>query len=523
MAAVVECLPPPEAIRKGSPDHEADSGVDNTSESGVSCDDDLKHSCFSSTESLDVDPPFARTTSSIRSRVEEFIKNERITTVTVQEEDGTPVVHYRTPQTEESICVANTEIAVLELDTPAVTELFDDEPEIDLDRLPVYFQDLWLGKQVTTDFTVPLTSKPTWYDDEKFKRGQKFAQEHLFCINYAETVSLFLIFAMKSALQPLIFTERSGTPYKAFQRYLSTLTRIMSWYEGDPWSEGSASQRHMAAVRVMHRNVQQRLTAAPKEELRRRTALSGGPIWSTARPVLLEDFRSACPMPAPGVCPHVGTGVWVNQFDMAVTQFAFVGLVVTYPQRFGIHYASPEDLDAFLHMWRALGHLLGIHDKYNYCNADLETVQQRTHDFINLALKPSLREVTPDWEHMCRCLVRGIAFYVPGFSFDVSLKYLCTILKVHTPRLTKSLSLWQSFMYRVVDVTFSVFCRVPGLLSMYNMLMLRAIRRAQEASPETLRKWEQTEFPYMKEVERGPEVKSGKIEIISDSSIINHL
>lgn len=464
-----------ENILKHSPDLEADSGVDNTSESGVSCDDDQKV-IFSSTESLEMVIPISR------SRLD-LADNE----VKIEVRDA---MNSREADSES--------IAVLQLEPPTILEKRD-EADIDLEKLPGYFRELWLGKQVSTDFQVPFDSKPAWFNEEKFKRGQKFAMQHLFCINFAETLSLYLIFALKSALEPLIFTERSHTPFKAFQRYLSTLTRVMSWYEGNPWEEGSNSQRHMAAVRIMHRNVQNRLMSATSDELAKKTTVVGNsPVWCTTQPVVLEDFRSACPVPAPGTCPYSGKGVWVNQFDMAVTQFAFVGLVVTYPEKFGIHSATEDDLNGFLHLWRTLGHLLGIHDKFNYCNTDLEGVRKRTHEFINFAIKPSLRDVTPDWEHMSRCLVRGVAFYVPGFTFDSSFKYLCDILNLHTPRLNKSLGYYHTFMYKLTDFTFSVLCRVPGLLYMYNHLMLRAIKRAQEASPETLSKWERTEFPYMK-------------------------
>lgn len=474
---VLETLP----IRKDSPDLEADSGVDNTSESGVSCDDDQKI-IFSSTESLEMEFPFAR--SSVRSQIPESIEPD----VVIEVQDA---VNRSDPES----------IAILQLDPPTIIEKRDDG-DIDSEKLPGYFRELWLGKQVSTDFEVPFDSKPEWYNEEKFKRGQKFAMQHLFCINFAETASLFLIFSLKTALEPLIFTERSSTPFKACQRYLSTLTRVMSWYEGDPWSEGSNSQRHMAVVRNMHRNVQNRLMSATSDELDRKTTLVGNaPVWCTSAETARRDFQSACPKPADGTyCPYSSRrgGVWVNQLDMAITQFAFVGLVVTYPEKFGIHSANDDDLSGFLHVWRTLGHLLGIHDKYNFCNTDLQGVRQRTHDFINISIKPALREVTPDWEHMSRCLVRGVAFYVPGFNFDSSFRYLCDILNLHTPRLNKSLSYWHTFMYKVTDFTFSVLCRVPGLLYTYNYLMLRAIKKAQEASPETLSKWERTEFPYMK-------------------------
>ena len=82
---------------------------------------------------------------------------------------------------------------------------------------------------------------------------------------------------------------------------------------------------------------------------------------------LCEDARAtACPSDAVDAIlkdRDVTKRVHLNQFDMSLTQFAFSGLLVTYPERFGLHGNLERDLDAFCHVWAALGYALGIEDK----------------------------------------------------------------------------------------------------------------------------------------------------------------
>lgn len=62
------------------------------------------------------------------------------------------------------------------------------------------------------------------------------------------------------------------------------------------------------------------------------------------------------------MCPNARLNK-LNQGEMIATQFAFIGLFILYPKFFGAHYATDEELEAFCHVWRGLGYLLGIDDR----------------------------------------------------------------------------------------------------------------------------------------------------------------
>lgn len=48
---------------------------------------------------------------------------------------------------------------------------------------------------------------------------------------------------------------------------------------------------------------------------------------------------------------------------MALTQFGFMGIGLVRSKMVGVHYASEEELKGFLHLWRIVGHVLGIEDR----------------------------------------------------------------------------------------------------------------------------------------------------------------
>lgn len=53
----------------------------------------------------------------------------------------------------------------------------------------------------------------------------------------------------------------------------------------------------------------------------------------------------------------------ISQKDMVLTQFGFMGFQLTREKIFGVYNATPEDWEAFIHIWRVVGQLLGIEDR----------------------------------------------------------------------------------------------------------------------------------------------------------------
>ncbi|XP_069679178.1 uncharacterized protein [Periplaneta americana] len=435
-------------------------------------------------------------------------KLNKIIEMNLEPEKLQPPDEILTEISEPDSDISKTEGKIVPCDAPGSVSSYSSLSD---EQLPNYLNILLEGMHVCGDSRLPMESKPEWFDMKKFCRGQFIAMKYFFGLVFAEMLSLFMLLSFPDGLSPLIFTGKSDTPFKSFRRYLSTVTRVRSWYLDDIWKTDTEGHKNLKTVRAMHEAVRQRLHATSSEDLAVKLTLAGNSsticseaaVWSPLNKELQNDFQASCPYPGPSQCPFIGfrkSRVFVNQMDMAITQFGFVGLFILYPERLGAHGVTDEDMECFVHLWRCLGYALGIEDRYNFCNGDLESVRQRSRDMIHFWVKPNLREVSRDWEHMTRCIVEGISFYVSGVTFEVSLLYLCGLLDIYTPRLSSALTFTQRILYYVTSFTMWILMRFPGAVSFHNWLLRCAIKRAQLASPEFLRKLERKKYPYEEQV-----------------------
>jgi ER-bound oxygenase mpaB/B'/Rubber oxygenase, catalytic domain len=97
--------------------------------------------------------------------------------------------------------------------------------------------------------------KPGWFDELKFKAGQDFVDKYFGSLFYAHLIGLLATLFSPRALKPLIYTNKSETPRKAYQRYISTTVHIMSWYRGDVWNNENIAYKSLQQVRNYHENV----------------------------------------------------------------------------------------------------------------------------------------------------------------------------------------------------------------------------------------------------------------------------
>jgi len=147
---------------------------------------------------------------------------------------------------------------------------------------------------------------------------------------------------------------------KSFKRYISTLVHITCWYFGDVWQKDHPSRRSIQMVRSMHDHAARITNHPEKKPLVNRTGLTEcGQLFTQDRPMteaIKQDFQqlSSCPY-ARNKTDGNSDYIYFSQYDMAETQFAFVGVVVLFPRKFGIMYSNDEDLRGFIHFWRCIG------------------------------------------------------------------------------------------------------------------------------------------------------------------------
>ncbi|KAJ8944699.1 hypothetical protein NQ314_009406 [Rhamnusium bicolor] len=140
---------------------------------------------------------------------------------------------------------------------------------------------------------------PPFYDEQLYKRGQNFFYKHLFGLFFSKCLGLLTVLAIPTILKILMHTKMSSTNMTAYKRYMATIFHMMVWYQSD-FKPGSSCSAGL------HR---------------------------------------------------------ISQKDMALTQFGFMGISLVRSKKVGIHEASDEEWEAFLHVWRVIGYLMGIEDR----------------------------------------------------------------------------------------------------------------------------------------------------------------
>ncbi|XP_045539137.1 uncharacterized protein LOC106709945 [Papilio machaon] len=204
---------------------------------------------------------------------------------------------------------------------------------------------------------------PEWFDENLYNRGRSFFWRFCFGLSGSMTSGLISVFSVPTILAVLVGSRRSSSKYTAFKRYLSTFLHVMSWFRYD-LKPGTVSWRSLYEVRRRH----------------------------------LKSGRAAR-------LKNKGT---VSQRDLALTQFGFLGYAVLKPDRIGVNQQEADDWEAYNHLWRVIGHMLGIEDRYNICRKNIEETREVCRLILERVYTPCLENVPEYFEHMARVMMDGM-------------------------------------------------------------------------------------------------------------------
>ncbi|KAL1396291.1 hypothetical protein pipiens_010626 [Culex pipiens pipiens] len=219
---------------------------------------------------------------------------------------------------------------------------------------------------------------PEWYDEAKFKRyaAQAFYKRNAYVVTLSVLYGLIAVMAVPSVLNVLMFTKKSSTPFTAYRRYLLTILHFTIWYR-DPLAPGTRFWRSLLYTRKAHDGTIKR-TSAAKE------------------------------------------GMIISQRDMVLVQFSFAGYVVLKPEMLGIQ-GSAQEMDDFIHFWRVVGFMLGIHDEYNLCTTDSTTSKRRMQLVLDQMMGPALTSPNEDFYRMTKALLDGMWYYNVTLDYEALL------------------------------------------------------------------------------------------------------
>ena len=154
-------------------------------------------------------------------------------------------------------------------------------------------------------------------DEEKLQRGISYFTQNFFSMFVSMLTGLLSLMYIETIALVLDATNKSSSGVLSFQRYLSTLNHTVQWYRDLP-----SLIKSSARVRVLHKKA-----------------------------ATIKNF---------------------TQYEMVVTQWAFVGPVLLWPDRLGVDMRNEKDIEGVLHVMMTVGRQLGISDQLNLCIGDRE-------------------------------------------------------------------------------------------------------------------------------------------------------
>lgn len=171
-------------------------------------------------------------------------------------------------------------------------------------------------------------------------------------------------------------TKQSSTPKMAYKRYLTNGVHQSLWYTGE-LKPGSEVWKSFEIVQNYHRRANR-------------------------------------------ICARHNAG-FINQRDLAFTQFALIGMFCS--DGFFKKIDDKEFLDSSMHVWRTIGHFLGIKDEFNICAGTWEECEPRFRVVMDRLIKPQLDSAhnNSNYEILVRPMIEGLRPLNLFWTYDACL------------------------------------------------------------------------------------------------------
>ena len=323
--------------------------------------------------------------------------------------------------------------------TPKALKTSNKNLEKEAMSAPTSLADLKSGNSVpgdkdeSPDKTIDRISKPIWYDEDRYMRGQEFFTKHRCSIMFSYLCAIMVGFTVDQLTNALIFTGLSVGPKKARRRYMHTLDLLIKWHTGgDVFDPESVAGSSVLRVRHMHHYARSAMMRKNQEHLE-------------------TNPEGTAPLLPDGVLP-------MNQYDMALVQSGFIGPMLLLPELIGIK-ATTKEFDDYAYFWRVLGWCLGLRYEYNMCGTNAQIVKKISEEVQDEIIVPGLRNPSPHFIQLSGDFVKGMSVAIP-ISQPGLYKFLFPGMGLKPPTLTVP-----QWMYYALVVATSWLC--------YNVLFMR--------------------------------------------------
>ncbi|KAK4317121.1 hypothetical protein Pmani_011755 [Petrolisthes manimaculis] len=352
-------------------------------------------------------------------------------------------------------------------------------------------KELLEGIHANGDCGNPVTPPP-WLDRELFDRGRQFYHRYLFCVFFSDLLALLVMFSASRILRPLIYTGRSDTPLKALRRYVFTIMHVITWYSGDVWDTEDEAHRDVLKVRSVHANLY-RVMNSPNHQARVDQVTVKVKGHQEPKCPLHPDLRKD--LASQVKCPIIQTDspdtptTYLSQWDMAFTQYNFMGIIVSHPQMVGAWWVTEGELEGLVHFWRGIGWLMGIEDRYNFCNGTLAETRALCHEMERQVIQSNMAAADWSYEHMCSSLMEGMNNMIVGLSLPAMLRFLADILGLRVPSLVQRMNRLHTFQYWFLRFLLHVVFIIPGVVCIFNEILKLALESDDGGVWERFKTW----------------------------------
>jgi len=202
--------------------------------------------------------------------------------------------------------------------------------------------------RVTGGDEVPV---PEWVEPQRLQRAQEFYQNNAFMVNVCLTKALNAGFCISRFAEVLVRSGYARTPRTTLMRFHDTAHQVIVWMSSPLLDAHSPARLSLFKVRCMHEH---------------------------ARKMSRSHWHAH--VPADSVS---SIGVPLSQYDMALVQLAFSGVMLDILKTEMDMDLPPRLQDDFIHLWRFIGYLLGVEEEYNACMSS-DVCHELTCDLLHL-------------------------------------------------------------------------------------------------------------------------------------------
>lgn len=255
----------------------------------------------------------------------------------------------------------------------------------------------------------------------------------------------------------------------------------MTWFSGDVWDPDDEAHRDILAIRKLHSKLG-RLFNSPSNnsKVTNVTVMDKGHLEPSEvlYPDIRQDLEGVAEFQLPEEVVNQDPVLYISQFDMSVTQYAFMGLVISHPEKLGAGGVTEEEFAGLIHFWRGIGWLLGIKDKYNFCNGTVQQTRELCLEVENLFIA-HLSSVDWSYEQMTSSIIIGMGKIVPCISYLALFRYLAYTLDIPVPSVVSKMSFRDTCNYWVWRTVTGLCNLSPTLENLLTRQTKHAIEKAK--------------------------------------------